>query len=184
MGMRFTLMATQISRLQRAGQIIGVAIEIGQFGNNFYQHIIKWKNNEISGKRCAKSILDDAGELIGNLYGGWVGATSGASAGAMFGPFGMLVGGVAGGVLGSFMGADMFRNWFEEKTEEILSCPANIAVEKAYDFFGLSPTCTNADINKRYKELSLRYHPDKGGDTEKFVELQTHHAILKAARDG
>jgi len=174
----------QLARFQKASKIIGVAIVVGQFGYEFYKNIKQWKNNQISAKRCAKNILDEAGELIGNCFGGVVGATYGASAGAIFGPFGVVVGGVAGGVFGSLMGADMFRNWFAKKTEEILSCPADIAVERAYDFFGLSPTCTNADINKRYKELSLRYHPDKGGDKDKFVELQTHHAILKAARDG
>ena len=175
--------ATQISPYQQAGKVCAVLIALGPFGKQFYQNIKKWRNNEISGKRCAKNILDDAGELIGNLFGGSVGATSGAYAGAMFGPIGVVVGGLAGGYLGSVMGADMFRNWFEKKTEGMLSCPADIAVERAYDFFGLSPTCSNADINKRYKELALQYHPDKRGDKDKFVELQTHHAILKAERD-
>jgi len=175
--------ATQLARFQKATKIVGVVIVVGKFGYEFYKNIKQWKNNQISAKRCAKNIVDEAGELIGNCFGGAVGATYGASAGAIFGPVGFVVGGVAGGVLGSLMGADLFRNWFAKKTEEILSCPADIAVERAYDFFGLSPTCSKADINKRYKELSKIYHPDKGGDQEKFVELQTHHALLKAAKD-
>lgn len=27
------------------------------------------------------------------------------------------------------------------------------------------------EIKKRYRELVLKYHPDKGGDNEKFIEL-------------
>jgi len=42
----------------------------------------------------------------------------------------------------------------------------------ALAFLGLSPDACDADINKMYKKMALELHPDKGGDPEKFQELQ------------
>jgi hypothetical protein len=38
-------------------------------------------------------------------------------------------------------------------------------------FFGLPPYATFADIKRRFRELAHQYHPDKGGDAEKMIEL-------------
>jgi DnaJ family protein A protein 2 len=37
---------------------------------------------------------------------------------------------------------------------------------------------TEADIKKAYKKKALLYHPDKGGNPEKFKALSCAHAIL------
>merc|ERR1712060_811163 len=42
----------------------------------------------------------------------------------------------------------------------------------ALAFLGLPPDSSDNDINKMYKKLALELHPDKGGDPEKFQELQ------------
>lgn len=42
----------------------------------------------------------------------------------------------------------------------------------ALAFLGLPPEATDNDINKMYKKMALELHPDKGGDPEKFQELQ------------
>ena len=42
----------------------------------------------------------------------------------------------------------------------------------ALAFLGLPPSASDADINKMYKKMALELHPDKGGDPEKFQELQ------------
>lgn len=36
---------------------------------------------------------------------------------------------------------------------------------------GLSEGVTIEDIKKRFRELALKYHPDKGGDSERFMEI-------------
>lgn len=36
---------------------------------------------------------------------------------------------------------------------------------------GLSQGATMEDIKKRFRELALKYHPDKGGDSEKFIGI-------------
>jgi len=42
----------------------------------------------------------------------------------------------------------------------------------ALAFLGLPPDSGDAEVNKMYKKLALELHPDKGGDPEKFQELQ------------
>jgi hypothetical protein len=36
---------------------------------------------------------------------------------------------------------------------------------------GLSEGATMENIKKRFRELALKYHPDKGGDSEKFIKI-------------
>lgn len=42
----------------------------------------------------------------------------------------------------------------------------------ALAFLGLAVDASDSDVNKMYKKLALELHPDKGGDPEKFQELQ------------
>lgn len=51
-----------------------------------------------------------------------------------------------------------------------------ITLKDLYDpnllsMLGLSQGATMEDIKKRFRELALKYHPDKGGDSEKFIEI-------------
>jgi len=40
-----------------------------------------------------------------------------------------------------------------------------------YDILGVQPTTSNEEIKRAYRKLSLKHHPDRGGDEEKFKEL-------------
>ncbi len=53
--------------------------------------------------------------------------------------------------------------------------------KKAREFFSLSEDCKDlSEINKRYKQLSKKLHPDTdSGDEEKFKELNEMHKVLK-----
>mmetsp|Transcript_69867 Transcript_69867/g.152433 ORF Transcript_69867/g.152433 Transcript_69867/m.152433 type:complete len:569 (+) Transcript_69867:131-1837(+) len=42
----------------------------------------------------------------------------------------------------------------------------------ALAFLGLPPDASDNDVSKMYKKMALELHPDKGGDPEKFQELQ------------
>ncbi|KAF8638763.1 hypothetical protein AX17_001979 [Amanita inopinata Kibby_2008] len=47
-----------------------------------------------------------------------------------------------------------------------------------YKILGLSKDCTDSDIKKAYRRESLKHHPDKGGDEEKFKLVVEAHAVL------
>jgi hypothetical protein len=53
-------------------------------------------------------------------------------------------------------------------------------LQAAYDFMGLSPEgVTQEQVKKRYKQLSLQYHPDRnGGSAESQAQMQKLNACL------
>ena len=47
-----------------------------------------------------------------------------------------------------------------------------------YEVLDVKKNATQIEIRDKYRELSKRYHPDKGGDTELFVKIADAWAIL------
>ncbi|CAG0892411.1 unnamed protein product [Cyprideis torosa] len=57
------------------------------------------------------------------------------------------------------------------------------ALKNAYDWMDHLPcNASNEDIKDRYRELCLRYHPDKGGQQEDFQKLQCCMGVIKASK--
>jgi curved DNA-binding protein CbpA len=54
-----------------------------------------------------------------------------------------------------------------------------------YTIFSLEPDCTLEDIKKVYKQLILKYHPDKSGynSTEDYKVIQKAYAVLLSAKE-
>ncbi|KAI9509137.1 hypothetical protein F5148DRAFT_1275432 [Russula earlei] len=51
-----------------------------------------------------------------------------------------------------------------------------------YKVLGVPRDCNEADIKKAYRRESLKHHPDKGGDEEKFKLVVEAHAVLSDPR--
>lgn len=47
-----------------------------------------------------------------------------------------------------------------------------------YKILGISKNATDEEIKKAYRKLALKYHPDRGGDTEKFKEINEAYQVL------
>ncbi|KAI0772446.1 protein prenylyltransferase [Trametes elegans] len=47
-----------------------------------------------------------------------------------------------------------------------------------YKILGVDRSCTEVDIKKAYRRESLKHHPDKGGDEEKFKLVSEAHSVL------
>lgn len=48
----------------------------------------------------------------------------------------------------------------------------------AYETLGVPKDASDADIKKAYRQLASKHHPDKGGDTAKFQEIQSAYDTL------
>jgi len=47
-----------------------------------------------------------------------------------------------------------------------------------YKILGLKKTATDDEIKQAYRELAKQYHPDVGGDQEKFKEINEAYTVL------
>lgn len=47
-----------------------------------------------------------------------------------------------------------------------------------YDVLGVARTATADEIKLAYRKLAAKHHPDRGGDTSKFQEIQTAYDVL------
>ena len=161
--------------LLKNGKQVAVSLAAVMIAYNAFKSIYRWWTGEISGQRCAKIVIDS---LVANTSGTFVGWSTSIAAGLMLGPIGMVIGGVVGGVIG-FKGAECLADWF---TRKMFGLPKDEAVENAFNFLGLKQIATTIDINKKFRELCLKYHPDKGGKAEDFYKLQHSMAIIKFSR--
>ena len=46
-----------------------------------------------------------------------------------------------------------------------------------YKILGVGKNATPDEIKKAYKNLAHKYHPDKGGDAEKFKEINEAYQV-------
>ena len=47
-----------------------------------------------------------------------------------------------------------------------------------WKILGLIPPKTKQELKKKYRELVLKHHPDKGGDSEQFVKITDSYNTL------
>ncbi|CAF3363750.1 unnamed protein product [Rotaria socialis] len=158
-----------------AGKVAPIAIVGVQLSWEALKSIRSWWQGEITGKRCAKQIVDASAGILGGYAGGAAGMALGT---AILPGYGTLCGAVVGGFAGS-VGASALMQWL---TEYFFDVPKSVSVENAYNFLTLPLSCSNDEINRRYRTLALQYHPDKGGNAADFHKLQISVAIIKQAR--
>lgn len=53
--------------------------------------------------------------------------------------------------------------------------------QRYYDILGVSKDATPDELKKAHRKLALKLHPDKGGDPEKFKEINEAYDVLKDA---
>merc|ERR1719499_327814 len=63
--------------------------------------------------------------------------------------------------------------------------PKEVDNSKYYDLLGVDKKASYDEIRKAFRKLALKNHPDRGGDKEKFQELNAAYEVLsdKEKRD-
>jgi curved DNA-binding protein len=54
-------------------------------------------------------------------------------------------------------------------------------VKNYYQILGIAPDSSADNIKRAYRKLASQHHPDKGGDTARFQEIQEAYAVLSDA---
>mmetsp|Transcript_6837 Transcript_6837/g.9951 ORF Transcript_6837/g.9951 Transcript_6837/m.9951 type:complete len:414 (+) Transcript_6837:33-1274(+) len=57
----------------------------------------------------------------------------------------------------------------------------DVDTTKLYETLGVPKSAPAKDIKKAYRQLSLKHHPDRGGDASKFKEINAAYEILSDA---
>jgi DnaJ homolog subfamily A member 2 len=83
--------------------------------------------------------------------------------------FGGFPGGFGGGFPGGFPGGKMDEEEKEVDTQEL------------YDVLGVAKDASEQEIKKAFRKLTLLHHPDKGGDENKFKEINAAYEVLSNA---
>ena len=164
--------------LGTSGTVAVIALVAVQLAWEAYTNILRWWKGEISGKRCAANVTN----AITATAAGVVGGFAGAAAGAYFGPTGIVASAVAVGIAGQQL-ANLLADWF---TRRLFDLPKDEALENAYNFLGLHHTASNRDVNTRYRQLCLKYHPDKDSSEEaakNWHKLQSCMAVIKVSQE-
>lgn len=52
-------------------------------------------------------------------------------------------------------------------------------MKNPYDVLGVSRNAPMADCQKAFRKLSMKYHPDNGGDEAKFMEINEAFTAIK-----
>ena len=56
--------------------------------------------------------------------------------------------------------------------------PEEVDNSKLYEVLGVEKNADQKSIKKAYRKLAMKHHPDKGGDPEKFKEINGAHEVL------
>ena len=71
------------------------------------------------------------------------------------------------------------NNFFLQQPRfDVKGDPAHPADTELYEKLGITCEATDKDISRAYKKLSLKHHPDRGGDQDEFKNIQFAKDIL------
>ena len=174
--------ARALATARAARPLVRVSLVVVFLAADILMNIRRWWKGEITGIRCVKNIIDNGAGVAAGIVGGIGGEMIGAAIGSIGGPIGMAVGAVGGAIIGGAAAATAANALSDNLTQWVFGLPKTEALESAYNFLGVKHTACNSDINSIYRRLALQYHPDKGGDPDKWTQLQYSLAVIREAR--
>lgn len=72
-----------------------------------------------------------------------------------------------------FFGGDFFGKGFGQEQQE-----SEVENSELYEVLGVPKDASQDEIRKAFKKLAVKHHPDRGGDADKFKEINAAHEVL------
>ena len=166
----------QLAKLGTVGSIAAYAMEMGpDVGRSIRDLVAGTINGEECAHQVVKHIMSPKSVVaVAGIAGGATGAMIGAS---VFGPLGMVAGGIIGGIAAS----EFAKRLVDFLRGRLLRDSRDQTVEAAYKVLGVEGVTEYSEIKQVYHRLVRKHHPDKGGDKERFVEIQVAFEVITAA---
>ena len=166
---RMQTMSTVCTWASRAGTVLTV----GMLGYELYNSIRMYWKGEIDGYKCAENLAWSFGAAAAGFAGG-AGAVA-LCAGA--GPWGLLFAGFAGGILASGVTTMGIKLLFQS----LFGTDRDRALKQAYEILKLKQGAAPDEIRHAYVSLARKVHPDKGGDKEAFIKINSAYELIRAS---
>ncbi|CAL1129005.1 unnamed protein product [Cladocopium goreaui] len=151
----------------------GTVLTVGMLGYELYSNIRMYWKGEIDGYKCAENLASSFGAAAAGFAGG-AGAVA-LCAGA--GPWGLIFAGLAGGVLASGLTTMGVKSLFQS----LFGTDRDRALEKAYATLELKQGASPHEVRHAYLTLAKKAHPDKGGNREDFIKINSAYELIRAS---
>jgi len=76
---------------------------------------------------------------------------------------------------------EQYRNQYNYHNGNSYRQQSQVGLSSALRFFGFDSLPCADDLKRKYRQMALRLHPDKGGTTSGFQEFQAHYESIKQA---
>lgn len=158
-----------------SGDRYEVSASFGYFVYDILQNRKRLENQEISGVRCIKNIIDSFLELGPGVAGGFGGEVFASSvAPTRIAGISTLVGGVGGGTAMTFLTGTLS----DRITQWIFNLPKDEALENAFCILKLPCNASNNEINISFIRLSHQWTPNLSASPD-WVKLKQSMNVIK-----
>ena len=161
----------KVSTVCRYASRASLVLTAGTLSYELYSNIQMYWRGEIDGSACAERLTTSFGSTAAG-FGGGVAAVA-LCAGA--GPCGLLLAGLVGGVACSMFTTMAVSSIFQLFTDRDQS------LKRAYEILGLEEGASDFEIRKAYLTLCMKTHPDKGGNPQEFVKVNSAYELIRSS---
>eukprot|EP00439_Symbiodinium_sp_Y106_P054018 s7170_g7.t1 len=152
----------------------GAILQVGLLGYELYADIRKYWKGEIDGYQCAENLTSSFASAAAGAGGGLAAVT--LCAGAT--PWGLIFASLAAACVASGLTSLAVRECFQRCFDN----DRDRALKRAYEVLGITSGAAPDVVRQAYLTKAKETHPDKGGNEQLFIELNSSYELIRASQ--
>ncbi|CAE7752371.1 dnaJ [Symbiodinium sp. CCMP2592] len=152
----------------------GAILQVGLLGYELYADIRKYWKGEIDGYQCAENLSSSFASAAAAAGGGLAAVTLCAGAAPCGLIFASLAAACVASGLTSFAVRACFQRCFDNDRDR--------ALKRAYEVLGITRGAAPDVVRQAYLTKAKETHPDKGGNEQLFIELNSSYELIRASK--